>query len=472
MSSELLTDKYKPQELQDIIGNKSQIQAMKKWLQDFSNKKNPSKIKNGLLITGPPGIGKTSCAHVLLKEHNFVPIEFNASEVRSKNTISEKLDRIMNGSNILSMFNDTRKLGIIMDEIDGCGTGDRGGVTEVIKYINPLKKKPAKRGRTTALIPTISAPIICICNDERTKKIGELKKNCVYIKFKYPTQNEITEFVKKIAVQENLEIDEYGAILIAKHSQVDLRRCLLVLQDLKNLGSKKGKIKKKQIKNVIANFGKKEVNYSLFQITDKILNQNDLSLSEMCRLCELESSLVPLMVHENIIEVLDKNRNGTRKNKIKSLAEYYEYLSSYAMFEKNIYSLRNWQFLNYIPVLSCSSARICLNNFPKTSYQEYTNLKYTSVLSKTSQKFLNLKNMKAISGKLGITYSDLTDYSEIILSLLVSSEHKECIEQLKEKKIDFNDIEKLINFNHSKKYWNEIFSKDIKKYIKKLMESD
>lgn len=471
MSSELLTDKYKPQGLHEIIGNKTQIAVMDKWLSDFSNKKKESRVKNGLLISGPPGIGKTSCAHVLLKKHNYVAIEFNASEVRSKNTVAEKLDRIMNGSNILSMFNDTRKLGIIMDEIDGCGTGDRGGVCEVIKYINPLKKKPVKRGRSTKLIPRISCPIICICNDERTKKIGDLKKTCVHVKFKYPTQHEIKEFVKKIATKENMEIDEHGAILIAKHSQVDLRRCLLLLQDLKNLGIKKNKIKKKQVKNVITNFGKKEVDYNLFQITDKILNQKDLDIAEVCRLCESESSLVPLMVHENIIDVLSKNRNGTKKAKLKSLVKYYDYLSSYAVFENHTYSLRHWEFLNYIPVLSCSSARSCLNDFSKTSHQEFTNLRYTTILSKTSQKFLNLKNMKSISGKLGISYTDLPEQSEIILSLLVSKEHHKCIEYLKSKEIYMNEVEKMINFNHSKKYWNEVYSKDIKKYLEKLINN-
>ena len=44
MSSELLTDKYKPQELHEIIGNKTQIAVMEKWLRDFSNKKKESKV--------------------------------------------------------------------------------------------------------------------------------------------------------------------------------------------------------------------------------------------------------------------------------------------------------------------------------------------------------------------------------------------------------------------------------------------
>ena len=39
------------------------------------------------------------------------------------------------------MFNNTSKLSIIMDEIDGCLSGDKGGVKQIIKMITPGKQK-------------------------------------------------------------------------------------------------------------------------------------------------------------------------------------------------------------------------------------------------------------------------------------------------------------------------------------------
>jgi replication factor C subunit 1 len=41
----------------------------------------------GVMITGPPGIGKTSSAHLCAKLAGFTPIELNASDARSKKLV-------------------------------------------------------------------------------------------------------------------------------------------------------------------------------------------------------------------------------------------------------------------------------------------------------------------------------------------------------------------------------------------------
>jgi len=40
-----------------------------------------------MLITGPPGIGKTTSAHLCAKLEGFTPIEMNASDARSKKLV-------------------------------------------------------------------------------------------------------------------------------------------------------------------------------------------------------------------------------------------------------------------------------------------------------------------------------------------------------------------------------------------------
>lgn len=40
-----------------------------------------------VLITGPPGIGKTTSAHLCAKLEGFTPVELNASDVRSKKLV-------------------------------------------------------------------------------------------------------------------------------------------------------------------------------------------------------------------------------------------------------------------------------------------------------------------------------------------------------------------------------------------------
>ena len=44
-------------------------------------------IYRAVLISGPPGIGKTTSAHLMAKQAGYNPIELNASDARSKKLI-------------------------------------------------------------------------------------------------------------------------------------------------------------------------------------------------------------------------------------------------------------------------------------------------------------------------------------------------------------------------------------------------
>ncbi len=96
---QLWVDKYKPEELVEIIGNGGQVKKLKAWLQEFHEQRrfeNLNKKKKGskgkanpssfavALISGPPGIGKTTAARVVAQSLGFHIIEFNASDTRNK----------------------------------------------------------------------------------------------------------------------------------------------------------------------------------------------------------------------------------------------------------------------------------------------------------------------------------------------------------------------------------------------------
>ena len=49
--------------------------------------KNGMNVFRGVMITGPPGIGKTTSAHLCAKLAGLTPIELNASDARSKKLV-------------------------------------------------------------------------------------------------------------------------------------------------------------------------------------------------------------------------------------------------------------------------------------------------------------------------------------------------------------------------------------------------
>ena len=95
---------------------------------------------------------------------------------------------------ISSMMGGNKFCGIIMDEVDGMSTGDKGGLSELISFINPNKGKRKKDKKKLVY----QNPIICISNTDKDKKNSGFKKGSRVSKFLSPKLTEMTEFAQKI----------------------------------------------------------------------------------------------------------------------------------------------------------------------------------------------------------------------------------------------------------------------------------
>ena len=74
-----------------------------------------------LLLVGPPGIGKTTLAHVLANQAGYRPVEINASDDRATSSFKQKL---IAATEMQNVFGDKRPNLLIIDEVDGLPAGE------------------------------------------------------------------------------------------------------------------------------------------------------------------------------------------------------------------------------------------------------------------------------------------------------------------------------------------------------------
>ena len=111
-------DKYTPKTLDEVVGHQKEISIIRNWIKNFKeNKITSENFKNGLLLSGPPGIGKTLISHLLYKEFNFDILELNSSMTRTSKDMTDKIETIFRGKSVKTMFNKNAKTAIIIKSI-------------------------------------------------------------------------------------------------------------------------------------------------------------------------------------------------------------------------------------------------------------------------------------------------------------------------------------------------------------------
>jgi replication factor C subunit 1 len=93
---EMWTDRYAPQTEDELIGNHSNYEKIVEWLQNWT----PTVGEKAILISGPPGIGKTTAAHMACRQAGMDIVEMNASDTRSKSTLHDHVREIIDNRSL------------------------------------------------------------------------------------------------------------------------------------------------------------------------------------------------------------------------------------------------------------------------------------------------------------------------------------------------------------------------------------
>ena len=474
---ELWIEKYRPQKLSDIVGNDKNLEQIHAWFTNFKAKKPGT--KRALLLGGAPGLGKTSLAHVILNEYGYQVKEYNASDVRSKKLVQANLDQLINISLVDKLIDENCKpIGIIMDEVDGMSAGDKGGMAELIQFINPNRGKRSVKKEDRELVENRwIPPIICICNSRYDKKILNLKKDCLEIVFQKPLTSDLIQVIDRITKAENFQIEESSKKLIASYAQGDYRRLLFLLQNIYIIhrqSIKNGhKINDQDVISQYQLFCQKEVEMSLYETIDNLLNKK-LSPMETLKIYESDKSLLPMMVHENYVNFIACQSAPSVFCQLEEIQDCIDTIIEGDIIDKNMYNNQNWYLQPIHGLNSCFIPSYYINKYPKPQYQKS---KFTTALGKFSLHCSNRKNVNniisAVNGRYSYSVEDIRVLSEIILykgfirdakpaeqltdaSVLV--DNNMCVAYLKRYNLTVDDIDKLIKMNKLNPFYKDLNS--------------
>jgi len=196
------TEKHRPTGIDDVVGNPSAVDALKRWAFHWSPKKKP------VLLAGPPGTGKTASALALAESMEWQVLEMNASDLRDRGSIQ----RIAGLASVSATFSGAKRL-ILFDEVDGMFRQDYGGSGAVIQVL--------KNSRN---------PVVLTANDAYSPKLSSVRAYCEIVKFKKIHYGTIKKRLAWICEAEGVECPDEVLTELAKKQGGDLKSAINDLQ--------------------------------------------------------------------------------------------------------------------------------------------------------------------------------------------------------------------------------------------------
>jgi DNA polymerase III delta prime subunit len=360
-------------------------------LNDFDKNHKNVNFKKGFYIYGSSGVGKTTFIKEILKKLNYDVIHYDAGDVRNKALIDNIASNNIASNNVLDMMHHrVKKIVIVMDEIDGMNSGDKGGLTALIKLIRQKKTKKQKLENTTL------NPIICIGNYNMDKKIKELVKVCNVFELKTPTPDQMKRWIQTMFPK----IDVAQIDVISNYANGDLRKLGLI----QKLYDNKSDLIRPQILQNILNV--KTFNEDTNKITKSLIARPYKMEDHNVLMNETDRTTVALLWHENIVDVIPQNPSN-------SLPFYLRFLDNICYsdyIDRITFQNQIWHFNEMSSLMKTFNNNRIYHLSNKATSAQSIDIRFTKVLTKYSTEYNNIEFIYDLCQKMDLDKKDLISF--------------------------------------------------------------
>ncbi|RXN06393.1 chromosome transmission fidelity 18-like protein [Labeo rohita] len=185
------------------------------------------------LLSGPPGLGKTTLAHIIAKHAGYNVVEINASDDRSAELFQKRIDTATQMKSVLGANEKPNCL--IIDEIDGAPAA---AINILLATLNRKDSKEGEESGANALKKkkkkqsVLLRPIICICNDLYVPALRPLRQQAFLLAFPQTVPSRLAQRLAEITRRQGMKADTGTLMALCEKTDNDIRSCINTLQGL------------------------------------------------------------------------------------------------------------------------------------------------------------------------------------------------------------------------------------------------